>query len=241
LLAHPIIRNGKLARRLVDSDVAQLLGFLEQDYAMLRLYLGESAFVKLAIDLVGAHPFETLNARWYCKNLSNYLQNEAPLPYSREIIELASLEQTLGAAFDAPAEAAVTVKQLQKFMANETPSMVFKKHPSVSRLAFSQNTTSIWSALKCEAAPPKPHLLDQPQEIIVWRQGTTTRFRLLGRDEAKSFDATIAGASFAQICEILSDVEMIAPPSLYAANYLHGWIEAELLVPGSDFAASAEK
>ena len=208
----------------------RLTEFLAKDHEILREYIGESQFDKMAQSYIATDPSRLPNARWYSVHLAEYLRTYKPFSHNPEIQELAVLESALNSAFDAPEAASLSLVELTALDPEVLSSMILGIHPSASRLTFKQNTTSIWSALKCDTHPPRPHLLDEAQQILIWRQGVASRFRLLGDEEAIAFDACKAGASFGAMCELIALVECPETAAARAASYLRGWIEAELLL-----------
>ncbi len=204
--------------------------FLANDHELLRRYLGESQFGEMAQCYIAAHPSEHPNARWYSTHLAEFLRTYKPFAHHSEIQELAALELALNSAFDAPEAAALTFTELTALDPKVFSSMILGIHPSAARLTFRQNTTSIWSALKCDAQPPKPHMLDHDQALLIWRQGNSSRFRILGDEEAMAFDSCKNGASFSTICEMMAFLDSPETAAMRATGYLRGWIEAQLLL-----------
>ena len=131
-----------------------------------------------------------------------------------EISDLARLEKAFHAALNAPEASFIT----------HAPGHWFRieLHLSVQRLQLRTNATSIWAALTAGELPPSPERLDEPQELLVWRQGAASRFRMLGRDEAAALDAAARGEA----------IEMAQA----SENFLRGWLEAEIIsaVRGGD-------
>ncbi len=224
-----------------EAYFMRLTDFLANDHELLREYLGESQFVEMAHRYIAAHPSQHPNARWFSKHLAEFLLSYKPFEHHREIQELATLELALNSAFDAPEAVALTLAQLVTVNPEIFNALKLQIHPSAARLTFKQNTTSIWSALKCETQPPKPHRLDTDQQILVWRQGVASRFRLLGDEEAMAYDACKTGASFSTLCEMIAFREFPETAAARAATYLRGWIEAELLLETPSFAVRPEK
>ena len=224
-----------------DAYRMRLTDFLANDHEILRDYIGETQFVAMAQNYIATHPSQHPNARWYSIHLAEFLLGYEPFLHHPEIQELATLELALNTAFDAPEAATLTLEALTTLNPEIFSAMTLGIHPSASRLTFKQNTTSIWSALKCETQPPKPHLLDEPQQILVWRQGVASRFRLLGNEEAMAFDASKTGASFSTICEMIAFMDSPETAAARSASYLRGWIEAELLLAAPAFAVAPVK
>jgi hypothetical protein len=186
------------------------LEILSSDYSSLRRYLGELKFKNLINEFIAAHAVKIQNSRWLSENLPDFAKLYEGFLHFPEIAELASLERALNMAFNA-----VDAPSLMTQNALRLSVKKLKAHPSVSLLIFTQNTTSIWSALKCDEQPPRPHQLDANQHVIVWRQGNTPRFRILGEEEATALSRVKRGLSF---------------KALKSESYLRGWLEAELIL-----------
>ena len=182
----------------VDENLTlvRLADFLAGDYPRLRLYMGETAFNTMARHCLAAT--ETPKVRLLSRHLPDFLDLTKPFSRSPELSDLARLERAFQAALNAP-EASTT---------SHAPL-----HPSVQRLQLRTNATSIWAALTAGELPPPPQRLDEPQELLVWRQGAASRFRMLGREEAAALDAVARGETIAQSAE----------------NFLRGWLEAEII------------
>ena len=89
------------------------------------------------------------------------------------------------------------------------------------------NAASIWAALTAGELPPPPQRLDGPQELLVWRQGAASRFRILGREESAALDATARGEAI----EINQSSD----------SFLRGWLEAGAISAVRDLNDASEK
>lgn len=179
---------------------------MAQSYVNLQRYLGDVSFNALARSFGGTGPAELTTSRLHFNTLPKFLRTYKPFQRAPEIQELAALELALQVAFEAPDVRALLVKDLNSIRT----STRLQFHPSAQCLQFFQNTTSLWSALISEQRPPKPHQLDHVQHVVVWRQGTGARFRIVGGEEAQAFKVGTANA---------------------AQPYLRTWVEAELVLP----------
>ena len=158
--------------------------------------MGETAFNTMARHCLAAT--ETAKVRLLSRHLPDFLDLTKPFSRSPELSDLARVEKAFHTALNAP-EASIT---------SQAPL-----HPSVQRLQLRTNAASIWAALTAGEMPPPPQSLDEPQELLVWRQGAAARFRMLGREEAAALDATARGEEITQSAE----------------NFLRGWREAEII------------
>lgn len=216
-----------MSRLRIKLYAVRPAGLLASDHEKLRCYMGETAFAAMARLYIARHPSDQPNARWYSRHLAEFLA--AAVPYARhpELAELAALGWALNEAFDAADAPAVSFADLAALVPEKFGRAIFDVHPSVRRFRVTTNVTGLWSCLKCDEVPPKPYRLDAPQEILVWRQDSFSRFRLLGSEEAMAFDAAAAGAPFAVVCEMIAVMDDSGSAALRAASYLRGWIEAQ--------------
>ena len=195
-----------------DLSLARLTEFLADDYAKLRLYMGDSAFNAIARHWLATYSIGAPKARALSRNLPDFLGLTKPFSRSPELSDLAHLEQAFLAGLNAPDALILT---LAEFAHKNPQNFLLELHPSVQRLQQRTNATSIWAALTAGELPPPPERLDEPQELLVWRQGLTSRFRILGREEATALDEAARGK--------LIGIDQLSE------NFLRGWLESELI------------
>lgn len=230
-----------MARLEETNNPTRLTEFLAADHAKLLLYLGAAAFHAMGRRYAAKYPLLDPTARWFSRNLPIFLGHT--MPYSRhpELAELASLEAALNAAFEAPDAGLLSPAELAKLAAVGLENCTILLHPSVQRLCFRWNTTSLWAALQCDEQPPRPERLDAPQQLLVWRQGAHPRFRLLGQDEAMALDIAMQDIPFAKLSETLAHHGTQADPGDCARTYLRGWVAAELVSAARNLNVAGEK
>ncbi|MDE2384421.1 MAG: putative DNA-binding domain-containing protein [Alphaproteobacteria bacterium] len=230
-LAKPA-RGGKAGALAVyqQAYLLRLGEFLAHDYEMLHSYVGDTEFIGLGRAYIAAHTSRSPNARWFSTHLPDFIARSERWRRNPEVAELAALERALNTAFDAADALPYTLAQLAAANPENFGEQVFAFHPSVQHLTFTQNTTSIWSALKCGEQPPAPHRLDEAQRILVWRQGASSRFRMIGAEESMALDCIAKGLNFALVCEMISVMDKADEAPQRAAAYLREWIGAGLLL-----------
>ena len=213
-----------------DSSMpSRLTEYLAADHAKLQLYLGGAAFSAIGRRYAAKYPKLDPGLRWFSRNLDKFLGETTPYSGNPELAELACLEAALNSAFEAPVVPLVTVAELAQLDATDLEDCTVSLHPSVRRLCFRSNTTSLWAALQCNELPPRPKRLDAPQELLVWRQGTHPRFRMLGPEEATALSLALDGIPFGKICRAVATQAPHAGTNDCAQTYLRGWVEAELV------------
>ena len=207
-----------------NLDVAHFAEFLAGDYARLRLYMGLSAFNRMAHLCAANISFPRTTARSLSQRLPSFLMVTRPYSKSFELSELALVEDAFNAALAAP-DAPVLIPA--EFSRRSLRDFFLDVHPSVQRLQLRTNATSLWAALTAGELPPPPGFLEAPQELLVWRQGLTSRFRILGEEEALALDE-VAGGKLASIDQL-------------PENFLRGWLEAEVISAVRDLNGAGEK
>jgi hypothetical protein len=205
-------------------DVTRLTEFLADDYARLRLYMGARAFNAMARHCLAAYSTRIPNVRALSQHLPNFLDLTKPFSRNPELSDLAHLEKAFYAALSAPEAPALT---LSEFVRRNPQNFFLELHPSVQRLHLRTNAASIWAALTAGELPPAPMKLHAPLELLVWRQGLTSRFRMLGQEEAGAFDEAARGE--------LTGIDQISE------YFLRGWLEAEVVSAVREMKGEGEK
>lgn len=216
---------------LIDAPISRLEDFLAADYPKLRCYAGVSAFAAMARRLAQRHPGRPL--RWYAIHFPGSIARS-------ELAEMAGLELALSEATHAPDFPSLTFADLDAAGAR-LGQTCFDIHPSAHRVTVTTNVAGVWASLRCDQPPPAFYRLERPQDILVWRQGHSARFRLLGEEESRAFEKARAGSTFGGLIEFLADLDDPALAAERAMIYLRGWIEAELISSFRFAAAAVEK
>jgi Putative DNA-binding domain len=204
--------------------------FVRNDFPSLLTYLGEDKFNAMASLYARMNPSSHPNARWFSAKVPEFLAVTLPFSRKPELSELAALERGLGDAFDAEDTGHLTLAELAACDPSGFADMALGIHPSARLLTFRTNAASIWSSLKADERPPSPIMLQAPQDVLVWRQAFTSRFRLLGGEETMAFQSARQGLPFGIICEMIATFGDPDTAGIRAASYLRGWIESELIV-----------
>ena len=209
--------------------VLRLTDFLANDYEKLLAYLGDVRFRKMAEGYIKAHPSDNPNARWYSRHLPDFLKNDCSFRRNPEVAEMALLEWALSHVFDGPDVPLVTMAGISSISPDKFAGVCFDLVPTMQQIKVTTNVTSLWASLKCGETPPSPEDLETPADVLVWRQANTSRFRILGPEEAMALICVQEGMSFAHVCEMIAVHDSPDDAALRAAGYLRAWIEAEII------------
>ena len=139
------------------------------------------------------------------------------------------VERALNDAFDGIDAPVCTMADVAAIDPAGFGGAIFVIAPTVHRFSVTTNVTSLWASLKCGETPPTPEDMAKETPLMVWRQSSGARFRILGEEEAMAIDCAREGLPFGVICEMIAAFDDPDGAALRAAGYLRGWIEAEIV------------
>ena len=231
-LSHKEVVQNTRAIKLSRPEVLPaipVIGYLASELPIFYAYIGDVAFNKLVKNFASANPEQHQNANYLKLNLPDYLRDNTTLRHNPEIFELACFELAINQAFAAADTAIINTSKFDAAFQRDPIEITLQLVESAQLLQFHQNTTSLWSALKCDEHPPKPHKLDAPQHVLIWRQRGAPRFRILGREEAKLFSLCAHKSIRTFGIKKLTEVLELDQSTAKITDYLRGWVEAELI------------
>ena len=216
-----------------NGYISRLMEVLENDYPVLKGLLGDDLFYELCQQYIAQYPSTYASLRWFGQHMPAFLQLAESCQHAPYLAELAQLEWTLVNAFNAADEVCIQESDVAQVPVEKWPELSFVFHPSVHAFSYQWNILPIWQAHKDQKPLSDAQQLSSPETCLVWRRELNTLFRTLEGDEALLFSAAREGASFSQLCEILSEhlPEEQDPQHipLRAAGLLKTWIAAALL------------
>jgi len=145
---NPSRRLDRAARFAVYAEAyhLRLAGFLAEDYRVLRNAIGDEMFGALVEAYIGATLSHHPNARWYARQLPEFMQKAEPWRHQREWIDLAALERALADAFDARDADAREIGALGAIPAEARPHLRLDFQESLALLAVSRGTIAAYEA-----------------------------------------------------------------------------------------------
>jgi len=218
-----------------DAYVLRLHECLTVDFKAVLAVIGEDDFMALARDYVAAHPSTHPNVRWFGRQFPEFLKTHPLTAQRPAIAEMAAFEWALGLATDAADDEAMIVEDLAGLDGEQWAALSLSRRASVQRLTLHWQAPQAW--LEHEDATPGELAIEPaegPVEWLVWRDGLDTAFRSMEPDEVWAFDAAMAGASFADLCEGLCQFHEPQDAAARGAGLLRMWIETGLLKRNPD-------
>ncbi len=212
-----------------NAYVARLIEFLMNDYEKLHEYLGDEQFFEMARRYIAANPSHNPNGRWFGSKLPDFLSETEPYSGMPLLHELAAFERALNDVFDATDADVLSLEMLAGLAPEDWPKLQLLPHPSVIRLNFVSNATSIWIALNNEEEVPDSCEYEEPEQIIVYRHERTSTFRVMEYAEAMMWDQAVKGINFGLLCEMMGTYAPEDEAPALAAGYMQNWITSGTL------------
>lgn len=219
-----------LLRIYRNAYTARLVGILREEFAKLRLLIGDREFDRIAHGYLAAHPSTYFSVRWIGIGLADFLESADPWRADNALAQIARIEWAQTMAFDAADRPLVVRAELAAIPPTGWPGLILTLHPSVQILSVSPDLFAIWNRLaKGEEVGAKPATIAPETPHLVWRIGLDVKLRPIEPDEADALDAVAAGETFADICERLADHVGADQAAFRAAELLDRWVTTEMI------------
>jgi len=193
----------------------RLAEFVANDFPALR-----GALVSAYIE---ARASRYKNARWYARELPEFMEACDPWRQRQAWIDLAFFERALADAFDAADVQPLAIDALAAIAVEDQPQLNFEFQPGLVLFTVTSGTVDLYEAAIEGRALPDP--IDAAGEVaLVWRdQSQNSVYRLLEDDEALALDAARTGGSFGEICGLLGLKDSSDAVAARAATFLARW------------------
>lgn len=188
-------------------------------------YVGDADFERLCRQHLTDCPSRHPNLRGYGSAFPDIVREW--LPAHPEAAELAIMDWSLHAAFDAPDAPSLDPASLAELSERDWEVARFKFHPSVAVAVFNWNTREIWQAIDCGAVPPAAARLAAPEPHLFWRHAMRGHFRSMEVAEHAALVRLLDGAAFAQVCAWLASRHPGQVSEV--GNWLKSWVEDGVL------------
>lgn len=218
-----------------NAYFGRLAEALAIDFPAVKTMLGDDKFSRLCHDYIDTYPSTQYSLRWFGSHFADFISQHAFGTQHNFLAELAKLEWTFINAFDAADVIPLPVSRVADIPVETWPDIRIGLHPSVYYLDYHWNIVDIWRAVQEQKPIPEAVTLSNTSTCVIWRQTLSTRYRTLDVIEAGALHAAAQGATFAQICETLteltedkeSDINRLA---MLGASLLKTWLTEDMVV-----------
>ena len=211
-----------------------LIDALRATFERTERWVGADAFGRAAAHHVISHP----PASWTLDDIGAGFDATCAQLFAGdpEVGELAWLEGAMldvftaadSVAMDAAGFSAAT----EEFGEADWAGLRLVFQPGASCCVVRHDLRAIWQHLADEdAAGVEVTPLDQPAGCIVWREGERSTFTMIGALEGHAFTTMQAGASYGELCDMLSDDLGVEQAIMQAGQFLGHWL-AEGMIAG---------
>jgi len=205
----------------------RLKDIMSRNFDMLKKYIGDEAFEKLANAYIAAYHSNHFNVRSFSRHMSKFLANYSDLKTIHQ--ELATFEWELALSLDAPDGDQLTLDDLKNVPAESWGFMKLKMHPSARILKLHYDVPLLWSALYHDKDLPEMTNHEEAQPWLVWRFNQIAHYLSLNQHQCWMFEQFQNEKNFAEICEGLCEWLQEEEVPQFAATTLSSWIQQGLV------------
>ncbi|WP_353230941.1 putative DNA-binding domain-containing protein [Novosphingobium sp.] len=203
-----------------------LVEALRETHKRCAAWLGDDAFAAAAAHHIDAHPPSDWTIDAYGSTFHATLRElwrDDP-----EVAELAMIDRAVGDAFVTADAVPIDASGLAGV---DWDYAAIRPVPSLRLLSLRSNADALWLALAAGEPVPAVTISDAPGTVMVWRQGFEPVMRRADVTETLMVERSMAGASFAQICDEMASSGDPAEAVTSAGTVLGRWL-GEALVAG---------
>lgn len=197
-----------------------LVASLRDSYEQLWGWLGDELFDAACAAHIETHPPTDWTLNSYGGNFGDTLARL--YPDDGEVGEIAALDWAMRSIFDGPDDLPINPQDLG---AIDWDSAVLRPVATLQLLLMTTNAVSIWKALQAQEMPEGAALLSEPQWVRVWREGLSPQFSVIDDIEADAVRFIAPGASFAALCESLTERHDAGSAASIAGTFLSHWVQ----------------
>jgi len=206
---------------------ARLVDVLRDDFSRVAAILGSTRFTALACAYLTRHPSTRPSVRWVGAEFANFLARDGAVEGLPFLADVARLEWTRMAAFNAADAAPLRVESLRAIPPSQWPRLTFQTVPALHVLRVAWPVHELWAADDAQVVATAL----RPAETVlrVWRDGFTVYHSCMDTVEDAALERLLAGASFVTMCDRL---EAMLPPreaAREAAALILRWVEDGIL------------
>jgi hypothetical protein len=202
----------------------RLIEALSADFGTLHACLGDEGFSYLGNTYADAQPSDHPSIRWFGRHLVEFVRTQAPWADNSLIGDVAALDWAISLSFDAADAPRLVEADMMAIAPDAWPTLRFGVHPSVNTVDLQWNVGALRLAADAGEDPEEPECNEDPVRWLVWRDDYESRFRSMTVDEAFSLASVVDGATFADICEGLTEWVDPEHAAMHAAGTLRRWI-----------------
>jgi hypothetical protein len=199
----------------------RLLDVLREDFSHVAEILGDERFADAVRGYLARHPSEDPSIRHAGRAFAEYLAAEPPPGAPPFAAELARLEWTRLAVFDAPDASPLTLDDLRALPPATWPELALDTVPAFALLVFDWPVHRVWASAD-EGIEPSRTVLR------VWRDGFAVYHSRVEEREEAALERLRAGETFGGICEAFADLPA-DEAAARAGTILASWVQDGLV------------
>ena len=206
---------------------ARLLDVLRDDFPRVAAVLGGDRFTALAGAYLERHPSTDPSVRWVGAYFAAFLAERGRVDEQPFLTDLARLEWTRLAVFDAVDAVPLRLEALRAIPPSTWPRLTFRPVPALRVLRCAWPVHELWAADDPKAAATS--VRPAATVLRVWREAFAVYQTPVDAVEHVALRQLLAGAPFGVMCDRLEAV--LPPPAVAreAGALILRWVEDQIL------------
>jgi hypothetical protein len=185
----------------------RILDVLKEDFPATFATIGDAGFHNLVTGYLVEYPPEHFSISYAGARLADFIENHPVSEEFPHLADLARMERALIEVFHAPDATPLDVESMRETPASEWPALKLARHPATEILNLEWNVASILQALDRSEELPSP--ARERTCVLIWRARSRVFYRAIDPSERDELDAFTRGCTFAELCELIGNVEAI--------------------------------
>jgi len=206
---------------------ARLLDVLRDDFPRVAAIVGDDRFTTLAAAYLERHPSTNPSVRWVGGDFAVFLTEHGPVDEHPFLADLARLEWTRLAVFDAADAVPLRLVALRAMPPSTWPRLIFQPVPALRVLRCAWPVHELWPADDPKAAATT--MRPAATVLRVWREAFAVYQARVDTVEQLALQHLLAGAPFGVMCDRLE--ALLPPPAVAreAGALILRWVEDQIL------------
>ncbi len=205
----------------------RILEAMQGDFSAVRHVVGDEIFSELVAAYLASTPPTHFSIRYAGKFFAESFAHHALTSAWPWLADLARLQWTLLAAYDALDAPALRAEDLSALPADAWPTRVLHTTPATQRLDLTWPAQKILEAVTEEQS--LPDIARKATSLLIWRRTLDVEYRVLTPLEAELIDAVQKKITFSDLCELalahVAEEQVIA----CVGNFLQQWVSEGIL------------
>jgi hypothetical protein len=208
-----------------NSYYAKMVDILRDQFPLLKRYMGEQRFTKMAQEYVDKYPSKFYSLRWYGDKIPQFIKQ-----YNQPIlVELAKFEWADNILYDAPDNQIIDKNDFAQIPQDKWGNMTFEFQNNLALHKYRYDIPTLWQHLTHQQKLAKTYLNKEMCYVLFWRRNRKTQHKKLSKNDFTILHLALSGATFTALCDqIITFTSLTEFPNVIATT-INTWISMGII------------